>query len=87
MQPPMQGVQPVVSPYTMKLNHAASAAGYWADHLSNDEQQRSYLAMQQVDCRPCIITVCAVHGWQSSTTYAPFGPQHVFWARWILKAH
>ncbi|CAK0773929.1 hypothetical protein CVIRNUC_004116 [Coccomyxa viridis] len=43
----MQGVQPVVSPYTMELNNAASAAGYWADHLSNDEQQRSYLAMQQ----------------------------------------
>ena len=62
MQPPMQGMQPAMSPYTIELNNAASAAGYWADHLSADEQQQSYLAMQQVDCRPCIITVCAVHG-------------------------
>ena len=58
MQPPMQGMQPVVSPYTMELNNAASAAGYWADHLSADEQQRSYLAMQQVGVHassPCVL--------------------------------
>ena len=85
MQPPMQGMQPVVSPYTMELNSAASAAGYWADHLSADEQQRSYLAMQQVDRRPCIITACAVHGRQSS--YAHFCPQHSFWAARILEGH
>ena len=87
MQPPMQGMQPVVSPYTMELNSAASAAGYWADHLSIDEQQHSYLTMQQVDCRPCIITCCALHGRQSSGTYAHFGPQHVFLAAWMLKVY
>ena len=48
IQPGMQGMQPMMPPYAMELANAASAAGYWADRLSTDEQQRSYLVMQQV---------------------------------------
>ena len=48
MQPGMQGMQPMMPPYAMELANAASAAGYWADRLSTDEQQRSHLVMQKV---------------------------------------
>jgi hypothetical protein len=48
MQPGMQGMQPMLPPYAMELANTASAAGYWADQLNAEEQQRSYLIMQQV---------------------------------------
>ena len=44
----MQHMQQMVPPYSMDLYNTASAAGYWAERLSADEQQRSYLVMQQV---------------------------------------
>ena len=48
IQPAMQNMQQMVPPYSMELYNTASAAGYWAERLSADEQQRSYLVMQQV---------------------------------------
>lgn len=48
MQPPIQSLQQVAPPYAMDLHNTASAAGYWADRLGAEEQQRSYLVMQQV---------------------------------------
>lgn len=48
IQPGMQNMQQLVPPYPMELYNTASAAGYWAERLSADEQQRSYLVMQQV---------------------------------------
>ena len=52
IQPAMQNMQQMVPPYSMELYNTASAAGYWAERLGADEQQRSYLVMQQVPILP-----------------------------------
>lgn len=48
LQPAMQSMPQMLSLYAAELNNTASAAGYWAERLGADEQQRSYLVVQQV---------------------------------------